>query len=728
MILYNRTAAIDGAASTSYFSDENRNSNHYRLIKQQHYEKHDSSTIVMTTTKQHPFELHPGRELEPSIENETNAAKIKTRKLFEGTCQRMIKFMIDQSYHPIEMKVTRKSDDMVEEMSLDSDDSSFIEGFSDSFRSFTVSLPYGKYKVEFTMNGFGVWPGFVLTQLGDAPDCNDYILQSDIEVIEPEASCDELVLNGDMELGTKYWQRNFHNYHDPSSSIVSALQSGGINGSTAIKISNRLGVFLGLGQSLDTRCIRQNNQNQLYEISVFFIIENDGQQVACDPFNHDYSQRCPEVLFNTRQYNDGDLQSNLFVGNLVRPVIPIKKETGYSQMYGVFQVDESMQSADRIFTLFALTDKKYDITIDNFSIKKFVPTCNGDLIRNGNFEHDGLYWRSDGGSHISIEETTSKAMKATNRKNGYIGIAQELYVDEKCFNVGQQFQVIGKFHCDDFIQSLQTQVLTKFTLYIGKFRIERASNGESVQCDRSVHNTELDCAWIFVRVESPLGAESVSIASTVATASNLYHGWELMFGIMTVTEKQAAHNRMYTFLSGPHHSMNVIFDDVSIVPFQRSCDMILMNGDFEIGDSRFWEPSNGNFILMNISSQGASTSNYSIAIEPKEKSSYTGSSIRQKIDVKCLRENQDLVIKAKLKLLDSADLEKGFECDPREWNMGKSSHCPSISITGKNCEEGNVDNLYWNEIETSYWDPNEFNEFQAVFQVQSNLISCQVRM
>lgn len=710
VILYNRIVSIDGA-SNSYFSDE------HRLKQQQHHGKYDSSP------KQH-FLVQSGRELQ-SIENDTNAAKM--RKLFEGSCHRMITFLIDQSYHPIDMRVTRKSDDMVEEISLNNDDSSFMEGFSDSFRSFTVSLPYGKYKVEFIMDTFGVWPGFVLTQFGDDPDCNEYISKSDIEVIEPAASCDELVLNGDMELGTKYWQRNFHNYHDPSSSVVSALDGAGINDSSAIKIFNRLGIFLGLGQSLDTRCIRQN-LNQLYEISVFFILENDSQQVACDPFSHDYSTRCPEVLFNTKQYIDGDLQSNLFVGNLVRPVIPIKKETGYSQMHGVFKVDESIQSADRIFTLFALTDKKYDITIDNFSIKKLAPTCNGDLIRNGNFEHDGLYWRSQGGGHISIEETTSKAMKSTNRKNMYIGIVQDLYVDDKCFDEGQQFQVIGKFHHHDFIKRLRTKVLTKFFSYnAGKFRIERASNGESIQCDRSVHQTELNCGYIFIRAESPLGAESVSIASTVATAPNLHQGWELMFGIMTVTEKQAAHNKIYTFLSGPHHSMNVIFDDVSIVPFKRSCDVIVMNGDFEIGDSRFWEPSNANFILMNISSQGANTSNYSIAIEPKRKDSYTQSSIRQKIDVTCLRESQELVIKAKLKLLDSSDLEKGFECDPRQWNVGRSSHCPSISITGTDCEEGNIDNLYWNEVETSQWNQNEFNEFQAVFQVQTNLLTCQVR-
>jgi len=88
-----------------------------------------------------------------------------------------------------------------------------------------------------------------------------------------------------------------------------------------------------------------------------------------------------------------------------------------------------------------------------------------------------------------------------------------------------------------------------------------------------------------------LGSENTWYAETVAMATDMYDGWSLMAGIMTVTEKQAAHTSMYLRLFGPHISMNVFYDDISVEPLPKSCENLVVNSDFEAGDSSFWRPT-----------------------------------------------------------------------------------------------------------------------------------------
>ena len=194
-----------------------------------------------------------------------------------------------------------------------------------------------------------------------------------------------------------------------------------------------------------------------------------------------------------------------------------------------------------------------------------------------------------------------------------------------------------------------------------------------------------------------------------------------MSGILTVTDKIAAHTQLYARLYDTSANMNVFYDDISIVPIPQSCDDLVLNGDFEDGDSRFWLPSDRRRIDIDISSSGADGSQYSLMV-----SKYTSNRIRQSLDTRCLVEGQEFLISAKFKYLNATDLTSGLDCYPSVLNRGDRMHCPSVVVRGTDCVGDNLEYIFWNEIDQFTWDPNSFNNFEKVFPIGSDMASCEV--
>ena len=209
---------------------------------------------------------------------------------------------------------------------------------------------------------------------------------------------------------------------------------------------------------------------------------------------------------------------------------------------------------------------------------------------------------------------------------------------------------------------------------------------------------------------------------TAATAANLFQGWSLMSGIMTVNEQQAAHDNMYVRLYGTSTNMNVFYDDISIVPIPQSCDNLVLNSDFEVGDSRFWLPSDRRQIHIDISPFGANGSEYSLMV----KKYTTSDRIRQSIDTRCLVEGQEYLISAKFRYLNATDLTSGIDCYPSVLNLHDKMHCPTVKVRGTDCAGGDIQYVFWNEIDQFTWDPDTFNNFEKVFPIGSDIASCEV--
>ena len=267
--------------------------------------------------------------------------------------------------------------------------------------------------------------------------------------------------------------------------------------------------------------------------------------------------------------------------------------------------------------------------------------------------------------------------------------------------------------------------LLQFYSCVGKFRIESASNGTQYQCDIRAVDTELECSTMVLNAQSSLGFEAASPVETIVVVGGSKEGWSMMATIMTVTEKQAAHDRLFFVLSGPHSEMNVIYDDISFAPIPKHCQQQVLNSDFEVGDSRFWYPTAKKFIDFDIVSSGISESQYSMMIQPRL-GEVEGVGLRQNIDSRCILEGQEYLISANFRLLDATDLALGAPCDPAMKTVNSPTHCPTITIHGENCAGDNVELLFFNEMDFFIWDKEKFNKYEVVFPVSAEIASCEV--
>lgn len=231
---------------------------------------------------------------------------------------------------------------------------------------------------------------------------------------------------------------------------------------------------------------------------------------------------------------------------------------------------------------------------------------------------------------------------------------------------------------------------------------------------------ELECSYLNLWSSSPIGYENTFSAETVASAQGDQE-WSILAGILTINEKQAAHDRMYIRLYGPHTNMILFYDDISITPIPKACANLVTNGDFEVGDSRFWRPSDRRYIDVDISSLGAGESEHSLMIQK-----YTSHRIYQNLDTRCLVEGQEFQINAKFRLLNATDLASGVECLPTMLNVGDSRHCPTVTVRGSACNGNNFDYVFWNEIAQFQWNPNDFNDYEKAFTITPELASCEV--
>ena len=284
------------------------------------------------------------------------------------------------------------------------------------------------------------------------------------------------------------------------------------------------------------------------------------------------------------------------------------------------------------------------------------------------------------------------------------------------------FQFITSTCC---FEKLSPQSLLQFYSRIGKFRIESASNGTQYQCDIRASDTELECSIMALKAQSPIGFEAIPAIETIVMVEGSNEGWSMMANIMTVTETQAAHDRLFFSLSGPHSEMNVFYDDINFVHIPKDCQQQMLNSDFEVGDSRFWYPTAKKFIDFEIVSSGISESQYSMMIQPRL-GQFEGVGLRQNIDSRCILEGQEYLISAKFRLLDVANLDLGVACDPAKKTVNSVTHCPTVTIHGTNCAGGDVEYLFFNEKESFIWDKEKFNEYERVFTVNADFASCEV--
>jgi hypothetical protein len=207
-----------------------------------------------------------------------------------------------------DLKITRFDDgkEVFGQSIYQFDDDPHLSTYEANERRFSMSLQSGTYKFEFFDNDVPIWPKHVYEIWEALPDCDGHANGADITIVEPEmedsvAECENLIINGDME-NIKHWQHR-NSRSDTKYGYLEALPGKGISGSMAIGYFNRSNVYDGIGQNIDTRCLHLN-QDEFYEINVWYRLEIGGVPHSCDRFDDTWAVRCPEVTIKTFGYDD----------------------------------------------------------------------------------------------------------------------------------------------------------------------------------------------------------------------------------------------------------------------------------------------------------------------------------------------------------------------------------------------------------------------------------------
>ena len=141
-----------------------------------------------------------------------------------------------------------------------------------------------------------------------------------------------------------------------------------MNGSDALGYFDRMNSGNGVGQYLDTRCLR-SNLGSYYEIKGWFQLKQAGINVECEPLGG----TCPSVSLEIRNYHDLSTKGSTYLSietGKTNAVLPHNKN-GFNLMHGVFRIDNDYHTSPQLFFSIDNFDKDIDIIIDDFTLQPF---------------------------------------------------------------------------------------------------------------------------------------------------------------------------------------------------------------------------------------------------------------------------------------------------------------------------------------------------------------------
>ena len=327
-------------------------------------------------------------------------------------------------------------------------------------RRFSVSLPSGLFDVEFLDGGGNIaWPTFAEEFWTEAPPCAGHANPGDVTVIVPDPPagfCDDLIRNGDLESGDLWhpWQKSGGN--------LEMAEGMGVGGSTALKLGERSrSSDYGMGQYLDTRCLRDNMFRQ-YEFRAYVKLYIDESFFVCDPNSDDQNGLgCPEVSFRSQYYVDIAKKDSFSRGyqypkaEFVRPNNPDE----FQLLQGVITIDDynglPIEEKSSVFWSIENYKKNVDMIVDNVTFVPIDDSCN-DLVLNGDFATGtSEYWRAyrtHGNAKLEMVAgagpgSEDKALKVYDKNHYSYGLMQ--YIKIGCLTAGERYVLRAKFKTED---------------------------------------------------------------------------------------------------------------------------------------------------------------------------------------------------------------------------------------------------------------------------------------
>ena len=278
-----------------------------------------------------------------------------------------------------------------------------------------------------------------------------------------------------------------------------------------------------------------------------------------------------------------------------------------------------------------------------YSLSKPPLTCDvliSDSVRNGNLEGSLQYWQHVWyGIELVNSGVDGSGNAAISPRANASSIGQ--HMDTRCLVEGDEYEFTARVRSVDSVDG----------------------GGSSVECDPNANNAGVRCSYANILSEFINGAgerdtEYKRIAHTVASTST--DSWKTIHGVFKITEHMAQSDRAFVYVQGGPAFVEV--DNMALHKFDRDDLPIILNGDFEVGDHRFWTRGWNDGLEMVTGDTGVAirtTKNYK--------------SIQQYLGPGALEDGKRYLFQAKYKIEGGAGT-----CEPETW-WGDLA-CPKVWV------------------------------------------------
>lgn len=277
------------------------------------------------------------------------------------------------------------------------------------------------------------------------------------------------------------------------------------------------------------------------------------------------------------------------------------------------------------------------------------PGCDN-LIENGSMNDGTTYrWRHHGGGVEYLEEegiNGTGALGTTNRRNVWQGIGQNL--DSLCVegNVGGMFELKAWY------------------------RVVH-EDGSVATCDPNKDHSTGGCPAASMRYSSykdPEEKTSIQLNYkgnfAVAVRPHEANEFNLIHGLIKFDQNVLSKHRFYLYFERFSSQYEGIFDEVSLTPFPKQCDEIVMNNDFSEGTTVYWDTWDSPNLEMVEGMEGPGS--HGVKVTNRAGSS---SGVRQEMNFGCLSAGDRIAVSANYRLV--SDDGSAVSCDPFSWNTNR---------------------------------------------------------
>mmetsp|Transcript_16092 Transcript_16092/g.46366 ORF Transcript_16092/g.46366 Transcript_16092/m.46366 type:complete len:1757 (-) Transcript_16092:207-5477(-) len=349
--------------------------------------------------------------------------------------------------------------------------------------------------------------------------------------------------------------------------------------------------------------------------------------------------------------------------------------------------------------------------IDDNTTTFVVPTPSAaecsNLVRNPGGE-EGTYnhWMHSGGGIKMHPEghTGSFAISSDGRTGAWQGPGQ--FIDIRCISgTDQKYEVTAKY------------------------KLINEADGSEVECDPNQQNVNAFnvCPRVSFRMRQLQGntigdAVEVKYAYPMAEAVAPFTSgsWNDLYGVFTVTETMAAADSIFMFIERAKPGVDIVVDDVLIQPTVQGCSNAIYNGDFELGDMRYWKTIGNSEIAI---SEPGHASAYALKTTRRDQ---FWSSMAHDINLDCLVEGEDYGIDGYIRLMDSNGAF--VNCDSTlTWgvNSAMTNVCPSLDmriVKGNITEDRHIGQV------TQPWNSDSdaapvWNQFNSIFKADATIVN-----